>query len=59
MFGYRAVLNWRFDLALWAEYRAAGDPAPLRTPVSRWVLHWTVPDPATGAVVLTIEEEKD
>ena len=58
MFGYRAVLNWRFDLAAWAEYRRAGDPVTVRTPVSRWVLHWTVPDPASGAVVLTIEEGK-
>jgi len=26
--------------------------------VSRWALRWSVPDPATGAVVLAIEEGK-
>jgi len=58
MFGYRAVLNWRFDLAVWAEYRLSGSTGPEQTPVSRWALRWSVPDPATGAVVLAIEEGK-
>lgn len=56
MFGYRAVLNWRFELTAWAEYRSAGSSAPVRTPAARWSLRWTVPDPATGAVMLTVEE---
>jgi hypothetical protein len=56
MFGYRAVLNWRFDLAVWAEYRRTTDSPSVLTPVSRWVLRWSVPDPSTGAVVLAIEE---
>jgi hypothetical protein len=55
MFGYRAALNWRFDLAAWAEYRSPGSSSNELTPVSRWSLHWGVPDPSTGAVVLTIE----
>jgi len=59
MFGYRAALNWRFDLAVWAEYRRSADSAPVRTSVSRWALRWSVPDPSTGAVVLAIEEGKD
>jgi len=59
MFGYRAALNWRFDLAVWAEYRLSADSPPVRTSLSRWVLRWSVPDPSTGAVVLTIEEGKD
>jgi hypothetical protein len=59
MFGYRAALNWRFDLVVWAEYRRSADTPPVRTPVSRWALRWSVPDPSTGAVVLTIEEGKD
>ena len=59
MFGYRAALNWRFDLAVWAEYRRSADSPPVRTPVSRWSLRWSVPDPSTGAVVLAIEEGKD
>jgi hypothetical protein len=59
MFGYRAVLNWRFDLAVWAEYRRAAGSPPVRTPESRWVLRWSVPDPSTGAVVLAIEKGRD
>jgi len=58
MFGYRAVLNWRFDLAVWAEYRRAADSPLVRTAVSRWALRWSVPDPSTDAVVLAIEEGK-
>jgi hypothetical protein len=59
MFGYRAVLNWRFDLEVWAEYRRAAGSPPVRTPVSRWALRWSVPDPSTGAVELSIEEGKE
>jgi hypothetical protein len=59
MFGYRAVLNWRFDLAVWAEFRRASDSSSVRTPESRWVLRWSVPDPTTGAVELAITEGKD
>lgn len=59
MFGHRAALNWRFDLAVWAEYLRSADSTPVRTSVSRWALRWSVPDPSTGAVVLAIEEGKD
>jgi hypothetical protein len=59
MFGYRAALNWRFDLAVWVEYRLSTDSPPVRTSPSRWVFRWSVPDPSSGAVVLTIEEGKD
>jgi len=59
MFGYRAVLNWRFDLAVWAEYRLSGSTGPEQTPVSRWALRWSVPDPSTGAVALAIVESKE
>jgi hypothetical protein len=55
MFGYRAALNWRFDLAAWAEYRPSVSAEPSKTPVLRWSLRWSVADPATGAVALTIE----
>jgi hypothetical protein len=58
MFGYRAALNWRFDLAAWAEYRLSGPAGPVQTPVARWALRWIVPDPSTGAVALAIEEGK-
>jgi hypothetical protein len=59
MFGYRAALNWRFDLAAWAQYRPSVSSEPLKTPVLRWSLRWSVADPSTGAVGLTIEEIKD
>ncbi len=58
MFGYRAALNWRFELVAWAEYRRSADSLPVRTTVSRWALRWSVPDPSTGAVALAIEEGK-
>ncbi|HMK56498.1 MAG TPA: hypothetical protein VK448_07675 [Dissulfurispiraceae bacterium] len=59
LFGYRAVLNWRFDLVAWAEYQPAGSSESVRTSASRWALLWTVPEPATGKVELSIEEIKD
>jgi hypothetical protein len=55
MFGYRAALNWRFELAAWAEYRVSGSSEPVQIPVSRWALRWSVVDTATGAVDVTIE----
>jgi hypothetical protein len=55
MFGYRAALNWRFDLAAWAEYRLSGSAGLVQTPVARWALRWSVTDPSTGAVELTID----
>lgn len=58
MFGYRAALNWRFELAAWAEYRPSGSSAVVRTPVSRWALRWSVADPAKGEVELSIEDLK-
>jgi hypothetical protein len=59
MFGYRAALNWRFELAAWAEFRLSGSAGPMRTPITRWALRWSVPDPSTGAVALEIEQGKD
>ncbi len=59
MFGYRAVLNWLFELSAWASYSVSGSAEPVQTPISRWTLRWSVPDPSTGAVVLAIEEGKD
>jgi hypothetical protein len=59
MFGYRAALNWRFDLTAWAEYRFSGSSVAVQTPVSRWALRWSVADPVTGEVKLTIEDLKD
>jgi hypothetical protein len=58
MFGYRAALNWMFELAAWAEYRPSGSSTAVQTLVSRWALRWSVADPATGEVGLTIEDLK-
>jgi hypothetical protein len=59
MFGYRAALNWRFDIVAWAQYRPSDSSEPLKTPVLRWSLRWSITDPSTGAVGLIIEEIKD
>jgi hypothetical protein len=58
MFGYRAALNWRFDLSVWVEYRVSSSSEPVQTPISRWSLRWTVVNPATGAVDVAIESGK-
>jgi len=55
MFGYRAALNWRFELEVSAEYSLPASSVRVNTPVSRWALRWSVPNPADGAVELTIE----
>ena len=55
MFGYRAALNWKFELAAWAECRVSGSSAPVQVPVSRWAFRWSVKDAATGAVDISIE----
>jgi hypothetical protein len=56
MFGYRAALNWRFELAVWADYRHAASSAPMKTPIARWTIQWSVPDASSGAVELAIIE---
>lgn len=56
MFGYRAALNWRFELAAWAEYKPSGSSAVVRTAVSRWAFRWSIADTATGDVELSIED---
>ena len=59
MFGYRAALNWKFELSAWAEYRFSVSSGPVKTPVKRWSLRWSVADTSTGAVGLTIDENKE
>ncbi|NJD55911.1 MAG: hypothetical protein FIA94_05830 [Nitrospirae bacterium] len=56
MFGYRAALNWKFDLAVWIEYRASGSAAPARTPVSRWIFSWSIAETDEGNIELTIKD---
>jgi hypothetical protein len=59
MFGHRAVLNWRFELAAWAQYQLKGSSGPEKTPTKRWAFWWSVPDRDSGAVTLTIEDVKE
>ncbi len=59
MFGHRAALNWKFDLAVWAQYCLSISSEPLMSPVIRWSLQWRVADLSNGAVGLTIEQIKD
>lgn len=54
MFGYRAALNWLFDLSVWIEYRISGS-SHARTPVSRWSLRWSLAEGDAGKVDLSIE----
>ncbi len=55
MFGYRAVLNWRFDVAARATYSIAGASESMNTPTLRWSLKWTIVNPTSGSVGLSIE----
>ena len=59
MFGYRAVLNWWFELVVWAEYRCQDAATSLQTPVTRWKLRWSLAEPPMDEVDLSIEVVKD
>jgi hypothetical protein len=55
LWGHKAVLNWWFELAVWAEYRTADDAAPQKTPVSRWKLCWLPLETSSDEVDLAIK----
>jgi len=55
LWGHKAVLNWRFELNVWAEYGTADDAAPLKTPISRWKLRWSPSATSSDEVDLSIE----
>jgi hypothetical protein len=55
LWGHKAVLNWWFELAVWAEYRTADDAAPQKTPISRWKLCWRPLETSSDEVDLAIE----
>lgn len=59
MFGYRAVLNWWFELVAWAEYRCQDVATSLQTPITRWKLRWSLAQPPMDDVDLYIEVVKD
>ena len=55
LWGYKAILNWWFQLTVWAEYRAAKASTPLNTPISRWKLRWSPLGTSSEDVDLSIE----
>lgn len=59
MFGYRAVLNWWFELVAWIEYRCPDAATSLQTPVTRWKMRWSLAKPPLDEVDLYIEVVKD
>lgn len=59
MFGYRAVLNWWFELVAWAEYRCPDIATSLQTPTIRWKMRWSLANPPMDEVDLYIEVVKD
>jgi len=59
MFGYRAVLNWWFELVAWAEYRCPDVATSLQTPITRWKMRWSLAKPPMDEVDLYIELIKD
>ena len=57
LWGYKAILDWWFELSAWAEYRHPG-AAPVQTPVSSWKLRWSPAKPPTEEISLSIEVVK-
>jgi hypothetical protein len=55
LFGYKAVLNWWFELAVWAEYRLEDEAPSLKTPVFRWKLRWSPASPPANAIEFSFE----
>jgi hypothetical protein len=55
LFGYKAVLNWWYELAVWAEYRLPDSATPEQTPVARLRLRWFALDPPHNNIDVTIE----
>ena len=58
LWGYKAILNWWIDLAVWTEYFSSNDTAPLHTPISRWKLRWTPAHSILEEVDLYVEAVK-
>ncbi len=55
LWGYKAILNWWFDLAVWAEYRSSDITNPINTATSRWKFSWNSAKPPAEDVDLSIE----
>ncbi|HXX58233.1 MAG TPA: hypothetical protein VEI96_09570 [Thermodesulfovibrionales bacterium] len=59
MFGYRAVLNWWFEVVAWVEYRCPDVATSFQTPIIRWKMRWSLANPPLDEVNLYIEVVKD
>lgn len=58
LWGYKAVVNWWFDLAVWADYRPSDSETPRSTPVYRWKLRWNPAGTAADEINLSVEVVK-
>ena len=56
LFGYKAILNWWFELAVWAEYRLEDEAPSLKTPVYRWKLRWSPAAPPAPEVEFSFKK---
>jgi len=59
LWGYKAILNWWFDLSVWVEYQSSDMATPLRTATSRWKFSWNPAKPPSEDVDLSIETMAD
>ena len=59
LFGYKAVLDWWYELAVWTEYQLPDSVTPEQTLVSRWKFRWFATDPPHSNIDLTIEVMED
>lgn len=55
LWGYKAILNWWFDVTVWVEYRIAASDTVIHTSIMRWKLRWIMEKPALEEVDLSIE----
>jgi hypothetical protein len=56
LWGYKAILNWWIDVAVWAEYASSEDAAMHQTPLSRWKVRWSPGQSASEEIDLSIED---
>ena len=55
LWGYKAVLNWWYNVDVWSEYLTPEALTPQHTSAFRWKLRWTPAPSASEGVNLSIE----
>ncbi len=55
LFGYKAVLNWWFELSVKTDYRLSDGSPPVQTPLFRAKFRWNASKPALERVDLSID----